>query len=537
VFLAAGLAAWTALAGSLRQAHVGDLWDDGLYLVGAQALGAGQGYVLPSRIGPLMRPRYPVGLSAAVGLALRLAPGSPSTARDVAVARALILAAGWVFAGGAFVWLRRLRVSPWPAALIALATAFHPATVRSALGVMTDLPFAAVVSLAACLWARPGAATGSRGLGLGVISGTAIALRGNGVSVLLGSLVDLARRGRGRSRAWAVVGLVVGMGLVLTPARWLTRWGNGDRVAGGYDQEFAAGWASLGAGLHVVAMNAVSMARHFPQVILPQLGTRAALARPALAAVAGGVLLALTVYGAARLARRTARGTGRGGPLWAHAGATLAIFLVWPWEFGLRFGLSLLPLVLLVFGQGVAGASRRLGAGWLRAQRFGALALAMSCAAAVAGAGQMVWVAHRAGGAVGDLAEGRDLDAALAFLVARTEPEAAVASMAPEMVYLYTGRRGVLLVEERDVILDDRPRTYSRLAAQSAAEPDRPLYLMIHQPPPGPSAVGHPVLDAFRTGQGLSAREVYRSPSGVYAVYRIESRAAEGRGPERLDRR
>jgi hypothetical protein len=528
--LAAGLFAWTLLVGWLHPAHPGDLMDDGLYLVGAQALSAGQGYTLPSRIGPQVRPRYPVGLSAVVGVALKLAPGSPSLGRDVAVARTVIIASGWVFVLGTCVALRRLGVATWPAVWIALATAFHPATLRSAVGIVTDLPFAAVAVVAYGFWARRGAFTLGRGLGDGILAGAALALRGNGISILLGAVADMRHEGwRKEERGvWVkALGLGVGLFVVLIPAHWLANWGNGGRVAGGYLKELAEGWSSLGVGLHLVALNLALMARLLPEVALPQLMTRAASAWPVVNTALGGALLALMVFGASRLARRTLRSGGAGSPVWTHVIATLAIFVVWPWDFRLRFVLSLVPLVLLATSEGVVGVARRVGARPLAAHRLASFALALMLVAALVASGYIAWIARRTGGALVDPIEQRDLTAALAFIRERLEPDAAVVSMTPELVYLHTARRGMLLAEERDVIRKDMARSRDRVARQMAEAPRLAFYLMIPRDP-GRADPDGDVLDFFDPARGfsLSAREVFRSLADHYRLYRVE-RGAE----------
>jgi hypothetical protein len=55
---------WSCTFWILKHPLVGFRWDDGYYVVSGEALREGKGYVLPSRPGPLARPKYPIGFPA-----------------------------------------------------------------------------------------------------------------------------------------------------------------------------------------------------------------------------------------------------------------------------------------------------------------------------------------------------------------------------------------------------------------------------------------------------------------------------------------
>jgi hypothetical protein len=153
--VAVELVVWTVLTRSLRLGLVGELSDEGLYLVGAQGLRDGLGYCLPSRPG-LPAPKYPIDLPAAIAVVQWLTPGPPSLERDLMLARSVVLGSGLVFFIAAFLWPRRVRVGPWEAALMMLAIAFqHPTIVGCATSIMSDLSFSALAYFLLVRWAAP----------------------------------------------------------------------------------------------------------------------------------------------------------------------------------------------------------------------------------------------------------------------------------------------------------------------------------------------------------------------------------------------
>src|SRR5262245_15568175 len=71
----------------LHRGNAGDVIDDGLYLVSAQALRDGLGYRLPSRPDIPTASRFPIGLPAVIATILWISPGKPSLWRDVLIAK------------------------------------------------------------------------------------------------------------------------------------------------------------------------------------------------------------------------------------------------------------------------------------------------------------------------------------------------------------------------------------------------------------------------------------------------------------------
>jgi hypothetical protein len=530
VALVAGLSVWSVCAASIDAGHVGVVHDDGIYLVSARALRDGLPYGLPTRPGE-PPPKYPIGLPLLIAGALKIAPGTPSLASDIAVARVLVVASGWVFFLGAFVWLRRLLVEPWAAACVVLATAFHHVTlVGGAATIFADLPFCAVTYVLFARWAHSGK-RGVRGVALapsfgdGVLSGLGMLLRSNGVTLALAALIAA----RFRIRRWpSVVSCALGIALVTGAASLYPKRPPHPVRSGDYSLELRAGWSSPAAGLRIVANNVGAVVRDFPsRVVLPNASYTAPVAR--LLAASPGAAWALRVVvgtavliGAASLARRS---RPRDVPVWVHALGTLAIFAVWPWNSIMdRLLLSLFPIVLLCFATGAAALARRAGAGRgvQRGLAFACLTLALCGSASVAARAVMRFHAH---GRQWDGASDRvELASALAYI--RTlEPDAAVAATWPETVALYTGRQAFPLIEDDQLMLRSSGET-RRLKRWVALLAGRPCYLLVRGREENPSGIDLRQAADLGADVRYGLHEIYRSAGGRYRVIAVEREAA-----------
>ena len=520
--LVVGLACWTGLACYLHRGHTGDVMDDGLYFVAAQALAQGAGNTLPSQVGPPVRSRYPVGVAALVSVALRVAPGTPSLVRDAAVARGVIVATGWIFFLAAFIWLRRSRVSRAWAMLIVLATAFHPVVVMSALAVMSDIPFAAVAAL---LLGR-GARRKRREGGIwdpfvdGLLCGVALALRGNGVALLPGACIRAVQGHAPRQALVRLLALGLGVAALVLGARWLVALGNDGRVvAGGYGGEMTAGLTSPQTVATLVGGHVRDVVQSLPFVIAPVLETNAFRAVPLVVHVlVTGLIVVLILWGALGIARsRGAR--GRDLSAWSYALCLIAIFIAWPGWFNLRFLISLFPMILLAFGRGTKRVGRRLGLRRAATLRLGTAALVACLLCDVGFMGQVVLKAHAAGGLWGNPVMKRELDTTLDAVRNSLPGDAVIASMTPELVFLETGRQGFLLMQEDDRTLSRLGRL-DRIADGMDRADGRPCYLLGLAPDPD-GALEARQCDAYAQHPALVVKEVFRSPGGRYWVARV----------------
>jgi hypothetical protein len=498
--------------------------DDGLYFVSARALRDGQGYTLPSQPGPPGRCRYPIGLPALLAVALRLVPGDGSLAHDLAVSRAVIMAAAWVFCLAAYGWLRRVRVPACPAVLVVLAVALHPTTSGLTAAVMSDVPFAAVAWLLLFRWAggRTKQASGDprRSLLDGVLAGAACMVRSNGITLLLGSVVAAWLKSRKRLASLAACALGAALvGVPLEAYAWLH---SGTRMSSSYGREFAAGWESFGAGLSAVGRNVVLSTDALSHIVAPILETNYATAFPPVRwLVRVGVWLFLAL-GTAELVRRSRRVDL---PVWTHVAGTFLIFWLWPWKFNDKGLLSLFPLIFWAFATGVEVLVRRLGGSPQTSRRLGMLALVLALANSAAVSGRVFWRAHTRGEMWADARREAGLDAVLNFVRTHLEQNAVITSMTPELVYLYTGRQGTMMMSDGDHLME---RFGRREVIETAIRenPGRPFYLLSA---PAGTRAGDDADQATALARDpvLALREIYRTPSGRYWLAAIDLRPAE----------
>jgi hypothetical protein len=315
---------------------------------------------------------------------------------------------------------------------------------------------------------------------------------------------------------------------VFLPLTAYGRLHSGSRVVGGYGSGLAAGWSSAAAILKVMTENLSAMAEALSYIVMPLLGTKLAAAFPKAAGVVQLGAGLIVLLGTIRLIQVSRR---RDLPAWTHALATLGVFLVWPWTFGPRFILSLFPLILCAFGAWGSVRLRRWGLPSRLGRRLGMLALALTAASSMSLTARVVWQAHRRGGLWEDPAAYASLDATLNVIRTRLETNAVVVSMMPELVYLYTGRQGVLLLEDDDRVLRRLGRR-DPLETAMAEVPGRPFYLLSAPPDSSPDLDAQQAA-AFGRDPALVVQEVYRSPDGRYWLGQVSSRNPHA--PTRVD--
>jgi len=528
--LVAGLVGWTVLAAGMDNGHFGIFQDDGLYLCSARSLRDGKGFGLPSRPGE-PPPKYPIGLPAAVALALRLDPGPPTLAREVAIARGLVMVGGWAFFLGAYTWLGRLRVPPWAASAIVLGTAWHYVVmIGGANTLFADLPFAGVSFLLITRWAGRARDIGRdetarraprRAFVDGAIAGAAFLLRSNGITLAAAALVAAALGPRRRS---SLLACATALGLVIVPATSYA--GRHPRVvpSNSYLLELRAAWTSGPAGMAILARNAASMAFDYPARVLfspatnlgPVLRAIAAFPTAALACrVALGLIVAAGLVGLARSSRRGDV------PTWVHAGGTMAIFAAWPWS-GImeRFLLCLMPMVGLAFARGLGSLGRLARLGPIGRRRLVAAGLAFVVAGNAAVVLRAASIFHRTGGQWPGAPDRASLGLALGLVRDRTEPDAVIAAAWPEMVHLHTGRTVVPLVED-DAVMTGRHGDVARLELWRSLVPGRPFYVLHRSDSEDDRGADATQLRALAAASGASIRTVARTPDGRYRVSRV----------------
>ena len=123
----------------------------------------------------------------------------------------------------------------------------------------------------------------------------------------------------------------------------------------------------------------------------------------------------------------------------------------------------------------------------------------------------------------GGLWEGRELyansEAVFDYIRHELPPSAVIASLTPEEVYLYTGRKAVPLVPESDR-LAERLGRLDLVTSWMAEAPGCPFYLLSH-PPDRAQSVDAKQSAALSHHPALEVREVFRSPCGHYWLGRV----------------
>lgn len=370
------LVAGLALLSAIRPVWAIDP-DAGLYVGLARSLAAGDGYALDG----VPHTKYPPGLPFLLSLVVRIG-GPEAYAGFHAVLVLALLASGGLAAEVA----RRLGAPPPVALAVALATlASQTLFDLSVTYVRSEAPFLAL-SLGAlvCLWRaqQPGATAGIW-VGAASLVAAATLTRLAGITLLAVPALVLVRRGvPPRSRAGAALVLAAGLAVI---AAWQVRAADVARRHPGtpdYGSEFlAAEPRDLTKTVCLdlprldadslrdrVAGNLEVMARAVAVLLsnVDRAGSRL---------VVGVLALALVLAGLAALGlRRDASPWQRQAA--AYVAATLALYLVWPFNQQERFYVPLLPLLLLAAGNGLLHLRNLAARAWERpmARRTGLVA-------------------------------------------------------------------------------------------------------------------------------------------------------------------
>ena len=514
VFLV-GIAVWFASSVSLRRAFVGDMVDDGQYLVGAQSLRAGTGYRLVSRPGEPVARKYPPGVSIMTWAALECVPGRPSLAKDQAVARGLMFACAVGLACGCRRLFALCGLDGWAGTLLALAVLYHPSVVAYVGYLNADLPFTALTTWLACRWAaRWQNRTPASPLAWavdGLLVGAAILVRGNGVTLPLAGLVGVLAARSGRT---VLDGVAFLLPAVLIPALGIVLVASqaGGRDTGFYGSELSGAYGAqphlwtipLGNARRVSHVLATEMIWPMAEWTTPD---GHVLGRWPLGAVAlcDGTLL-LIVVGLCRLVPARL-----GWAVPTQAVLTVGLFCIWHFPFQVRFALPLLPLVMAGFAAGAGFLLRPLcptpvvqrvagGAAWVG----GAVVLVGTIA-----------YAHRYGGVRGRGVEPGTVQAFDAVRRLTAPGDVLLSGPAPELVYLNSGRQAAPLLDD-DRFFAGLPPTWPRL--QRWLRAGRATYFLLQRPE---SATAYDFQRAADAATPYVVRPLFESTDGQYWLGRM----------------
>jgi hypothetical protein len=423
------LGAGLLLLAGLWVAHVaaagrvaGLFHDEGVYIVAAESLAHADGYRAASLPEAPPERHYPPLLPLVLAAVWRLSPDFPA---NLPALKAVPLVA----AGGIVlllpVYLRRLGFTPLVALVTGILTAIAPLTLRYATGVVSELPFA-FLALAALL-ATERAAEPGRPEGAAVLAGALAGL------TLLTRVIGIAVVGAGVIALWRRVGwrhglaFLLAAGLCVLP--WIAWLATEPHAAGdpSYLAELSrAGWPHV----HDVAMHAAQLPAAAALVALP--GLADLIPTPAPAIVVGlFYAIGLVAIGLALYA-----------PYGGYVAASLAIAVVWP-LFQPRYVLPLAPFLLApLLGIALTPAVGRVRRG------IGRAVVAALAVAAVAGQGASLARVHHSGlpaleQVSDDSVTWDDVELALAWIRAYTQPDDVLGTVHDPLLYLYTGRSAV----------------------------------------------------------------------------------------------
>lgn len=319
--------------------------DSARYLMLADALRGGHGYVETDRAGTPPHRLYPPLLPA------MLAPLRALDPEGFLLPHLLIVASLFAAMAGLY-WLLRDTVGHRMALLAVFLAASMPVVLRSSLSILSELPFMAWTLLSLAAWqrhARSGRALSPMLLVALGCAAAAFLTRTAGVALILAYLAAGVVRLRHGLRPHGIA-LGAMAGILLAPVVGWSLWtnqGDGDRA--GYVEQLtmkdpyqpALGKIGVSGLVERARGRGRAFAVRVPSLYFEGFGSGGLLRQIGFAAF--GLLFVLGIFHAA-VHRR----------LWQlYALTYLAMILVWPWS-GERFVLPILPLVCAVL---VGGAS------------------------------------------------------------------------------------------------------------------------------------------------------------------------------------
>ncbi len=429
-WLAAALATVVVLAcamTSITPDPIGVFWDDGVYLLTAKALAAGDGYRYTYLPGAPPAIHYPPLFPLLLAAVLKVTPPFPDNVAVLKLLNPLLLAMG-VF-GTVRLAVRNLGLAPVPVAItVAISAVIAPVLVVANVLFSESLFFAALVGAIALV----DAAIARGGVGRAAIAGLAVAalalVRTIGGVLLPAAFLQLwGRRRRREAFALAIVTVVL-----LAPWQWWV-WQSSrgfpdelrgfygpylEWVIGGYLREPAL-------AVQVLARNAGDLWRAFGVLFAPRLPR-------ALQWVAAAMALASLGAGLVTLLRRAS----------VTAAFVLlygVVVLFWPYN-PERFIWAVWPLLALLLLAAARDVGAALAHRWPPATRAATLTFALLLA------GQAVYASRGlAGGWAGapQAAMTRRIWPLVTWTAAHTSPDDIVASDAHVMVALYAGRKTI----------------------------------------------------------------------------------------------
>lgn len=411
-------------------------YDEGVYLVTAKAMAAGEGYRNANLPGEPPQGLYPPVVPALLAIGWHIWPVFPQNIHPMKLAMALFglatLIATYLYLTASAAIGRRYAV-----AAIAM-TGLQPMFLRFATQLTSEIPYM-FFSMAALLgYARFTSSRDARWLGP-TIAGLVLAMltRSIGVALLIAMIVDALVR-----RQVKLAAVLTGIGAcVLLP--W-TAWSWHARAAYlAYPPEVAANYrgyvvnlVSAGwlAGLHrALLLNALGFVSNWVSWIAPWAST------------AGVFVIVLTMLPVAKRLGRKPRVHD-----WYCAAAAVLI-LLWPWPINDRFVLVIGPFLVAYAIEGLEALAIRASAG----QRLTAALVSALAVGAIAYDARDIAATFRIGALREPIYE--QFHETTAWLKTHTAPEEAIVAADDTSYYLWTGRHTIRLAYPDPFIVYYRP--------------------------------------------------------------------------------
>jgi hypothetical protein len=339
--------------------------DAGSYVGLARAVASGEGYALDGLPHTKYPPGLPVLLAGLIGLGGPEAYGLFHLALAGALLAAVVLS---------FALARRLGAPPGAALAVAAATGFSQTLFDLSIRYVRTEPLFLALSLGAllALWRcqQPGAGWGSALLAAALVVAATLT-RLAGVTLLVVPLLAMFRRdGGGGLRARAGLVLLAGAAVVLA---WQWRAADVARTHPGapdYGAELLAAEPrdlTKTVRLDMPALDGAALARRVAGNLDVMARAMAVLLtnvdRAGARLPVGALAFALVLTGLCALLRGA---TPERLQAVAYVGATLLLYLVWPFNQQERFYVPLLPLLLIAAGAGALAVLRIARAAWER---------------------------------------------------------------------------------------------------------------------------------------------------------------------------
>lgn len=502
---------WSVLVFAIPNTRIGDLVDDGMYFVGAQAIVNGEGYALPSR--PYSPPalKYPPGVSLLTAGAMKLVAGLRVPLDSYKVGTLVSVLSGCLFIVFVVLLLEQFTQSTLLSLLAVVLTLFNPEVLLVAPYLMSDLPYAAVSAAFFFYWYQrvypDQSARQTSVLLLGLLAGVALLIRSNGITLIAAFLIVTLTH---QKRLVRIGNFLLGVGLIKLPVQvWLSPKAT-KGIAETYDGLEFYSRLSLAEMLPIATDKLFGYGGYLkvPATwIFPALQTEALVFRYWYIGLVLTLLITAVFLVGLHKAIRSLRPSDY---LFAfNLVFALIVFFIWPYKLGGRPFIWVAPLLLLTFFSGlhriIAQEKRPRLVGVLAYGCAGLLLLGILAKDAKMAARVLQYPPNPA------------LVETFSFLQERLPSDSIVAATLPEQVYLYTGKQALRRTREIDSLMR-KWGSWDEILAWRSSCSSRPLYLLMDD---GDEGFQRQVAEKLIATSPFPLSQVFTSNAGRYRLLKV----------------